>query len=169
MTALVQSLASYREFHRDHRNVFTHALGIPMIVLSVEVLLSRPVWDVSGMVLTPAIVANILAALWYLRLDLKFGALMSVLLAVFAIAGHHIAQVSDLTWLGGGVGLFVIGWLFQFVGHHYEGRKPAFVDDIRSLLVGPLFMVAEGLFALGLCQELRRKVEQGPAQAPLRS
>ena len=169
MTGLVQSLASYREFHRDHRNVLTHALGIPMIVLSVEVLLSRPVWDLSGMVLTPAIAANVLAALWYLRLDLKFGLLMTALLAVFAFVGHQIAQISDLAWLGGGVALFVIGWLFQFVGHHYEGRKPAFVDDIRSLLVGPLFMVAEGLFALGLCQDLRDKVDQGPTQTPLRS
>lgn len=169
MTGLVQSLASYREFHRDHRNVLTHALGIPMIVLSVEVLLSRPVWDLSGMVMTPAIAANVLAALWYLRLDLKFGLLMTALLAVFAFVGHQIAQVSDLAWLGGGVALFVIGWLFQFVGHHYEGRKPAFVDDIRSLLVGPLFMVAEGLFALGLCQDLRHKVEQGPTEKPLRS
>ncbi|WP_100261080.1 Mpo1 family 2-hydroxy fatty acid dioxygenase [Qipengyuania seohaensis] len=169
MTGLVQSLASYREFHRDHRNVLTHALGIPMIVLSVEVLLARPVWEFSGIVLTPAIAANVLAALWYLRLDLKFGLLMTALLAVFAFVGHQIAQISDLAWLGGGVALFVIGWLFQFVGHHYEGRKPAFVDDIRSLLVGPLFMVAEGLFALGLCQDLRNKVEQGATQTPLRS
>ncbi len=28
--------------------------------------------------------------------------------------------------------MFVIGWAIQFVGHHYEGRKPAFVDDVTG-------------------------------------
>src|SRR3546814_9523920 len=35
-------------------------------------------------------------------------------------------------WLGSGLGMFVLGWVIQFVGHYYEGRKPAFVDDLRS-------------------------------------
>ncbi|MBX7527047.1 DUF962 domain-containing protein [Qipengyuania vesicularis] len=169
MNRLVQSLANYREFHRDHRNVLTHAVGIPMIVLSVEVLLARPVWEVGGLTLTPAVFMNALAALWYLRLDLKFGLLMAAFLALFAVAGHQIAQVSTFAWLGGGIGLFVVGWFFQFVGHHYEGRKPAFIDDIRSLLVGPLFMVAEGLFALGLAPDLQRQVEQGTSDTPIKN
>jgi len=37
--------------------------------------------------------------------------------------------------------------MIQFVGHWYEGRKPAFVDDIIGLLVGPMFVVAEALFS----------------------
>ena len=157
--ALVQALAAYRAYHRDHRNVWTHALGIPMIVLAVEVLLSRPVWVLGGAVLTPAVIGSVLAGLWYLRLDLKLGLLMSALLALACWLGFQIAQVSMAAWLGGGTGLFVVGWAFQFLGHHYEGRKPAFVDDMRSLLVGPLFVVCEGLFALGLMPDLRRRVE----------
>jgi uncharacterized membrane protein YGL010W len=53
----------------------------------------------------------------------------------------------------------VVGWAFQLRGHHYEGRKPAFVDDLRSFLVGPLFIVMEGLFALGMLKGLRHDVE----------
>ena len=49
--------------------------------------------------------------------------------------------------------------LFQFIGHFWEGRKPAFVDDISGLIVGPLFVVAEALFGLGLLPALRAKVE----------
>jgi uncharacterized membrane protein YGL010W len=49
-----------------------------------------------------------------------------------------------------GVAMFVVGWAIQFVGHHYEGRKPAFVDDVTGLIVGPLFVVAELAFMLGL-------------------
>lgn len=159
MSRLAQSLAAYRAYHRDHRNVLTHAAGIPLIVLALEVLLSRPALPIAGMALTPAIVATALAAVWYLRLDLKLGLLMTALLALLLGTGSQIAQISTTAWLGGGIGLFVVGWALQFLGHHYEGRKPAFVDDLRSFLVGPLFMVVEGLFALGLLGDLKRQVE----------
>ena len=140
-------------------NVLTHALGIPLIVLALEVLLARPALPLAGVALTPAIVASAAAAVWYLWLDLKMGLLMTGLLALFVAVGSQIAQLSTGAWLGLGLGLFLVGWVLQFLGHHYEGRKPAFVDDVRSFLVGPLFMVAEGLFALGLLGDLRRQVE----------
>src|SRR5690349_8615277 len=38
-----------------------------------------------------------------------------------------------------GVGLFSVGWTFQFAGHAFEGKKPSFVDDKRSLLIGALW------------------------------
>jgi len=34
------------------------------------------------------------------------------------------------------VGLFVIGWVFQFVGHAFEGKPPEFFKDWRFLFVG---------------------------------
>ena len=62
-------------------------------------------------------------------------------------------------WLGAGLGLSAVGWVIQFVGHYYEGKKPAFVDDVAGFLVGPLFIVAETAFALGLRPELRETIE----------
>ncbi|RJY08814.1 DUF962 domain-containing protein [Aurantiacibacter aquimixticola] len=161
MSDIARTLADYGEYHRDHRNVLTHAAGVPMIVLALEVLMARPAFAMPllGIEATPALIVSALAAFWYLQLDFKMGLLMTVLLAIFYAVGRQIAEVSTLAWLGGGVALFVVGWLFQFVGHHYEGRKPAFLDDLRSFLVGPLFMVAEGLFALGLAPGLRREVK----------
>ncbi len=35
--------------------------------------------------------------------------------------------------------MFSTGWTFQFVGHFFEGKKPAFVDDKRNLVVGLLW------------------------------
>jgi uncharacterized membrane protein YGL010W len=32
--------------------------------------------------------------------------------------------------------LFVVGWVFQFVGHAFEGKPPEFFKDWRFLLVG---------------------------------
>ena len=49
--------------------------------------------------------------------------------------------------------------MIQFVGHHYEGRKPAFVDDVTGLIVGPLFVVVELAFLLGMRHELKEQIE----------
>ena len=38
--------------------------------------------------------------------------------------------------------VFVLGWIGQFVGHKIEGKKPSFFDDLRYLLIGPLFVLA---------------------------
>lgn len=32
--------------------------------------------------------------------------------------------------------LFVVGWIFQFVGHYYEKKPPEFLSDWRFLFVG---------------------------------
>ena len=159
MSAIARTLAKYGEYHRDHRNVLTHAVGVPLIVLALQVLLARPALDLGAFVVTPALVFSVVSAIWYLRLDITMGLVMTVLLAIFYALGAQIAAISTLAWLGGGVALFAVGWAFQFLGHHYEGRKPAFIDDVKSLLVGPLFMTVEGLWALGLAQGLKREVE----------
>ena len=161
MTALAKALAAYRAYHRDPRNVATHAIGIPMIVLAVEVLLSRPVWTSEWGTLTPAVVATALAAFYYLRLDKVLGAAMALVLIAMARLGTEIAQLDTRIWLATGLGAFVVGWIFQLVGHKFERRKPAFVDDLRSLLIGPLFVLAEAAFALGLCKDLQREIEAG--------
>jgi uncharacterized membrane protein YGL010W len=65
------------------------------------------------------------------------------------------------------LGLFFVGWVIQFIGHYFEGKKPAFVDDLVGLLVGPLFVVAEVAFALGLRAELEQSItaEAGPLRS----
>ncbi|MBH5322342.1 Mpo1 family 2-hydroxy fatty acid dioxygenase [Aurantiacibacter sediminis] len=165
---LAETLANYGEYHRDHRNVLTHAVGVPMIVLALDVLLARPGFAIPGLGVdaTPALLLNLFAAVWYLQLDTRYGLLMTVLLAIFYAVGAQIAAISTLAWIGGGIGLFAVGWAFQFLGHHWEGRKPAFVDDLRGLLHGPLFMTVEALWALGLAKGLKRDVEELMAPQP---
>ena len=34
------------------------------------------------------------------------------------------------------LGLFLIGWVFQFIGHAFEGKRPEFLNDWRFLFVG---------------------------------
>jgi len=40
-----------------------------------------------------------------------------------------------------GVGLFIVGWIFQFIGHVFEGNKPAFFKNPIYLIIGPLWWI----------------------------
>ena len=167
MKTLTDQLANYAAYHRDPRNIASHFIGIPMIVLAVAVLLSRPVLgNVGILALTPALAVTALTALYYLRLDWRFGLLMAVLLELNLLAAQWIATLPTGTWLAAGIGLFAVGWFIQFVGHYYEGKKPAFVDDIMGLIIGPLFVAAEVVFALGLRSEVLKAIEErvGPVR-----
>jgi uncharacterized membrane protein YGL010W len=157
--SLVAHLSTYAAYHRDPRNIATHFVGIPMIVLAVATLLSRPALEFGGMPLSAASVVSLATAAWYLRLNTGLGALMALLLLLANAFGAWIAAMPTATWLAVGVGSFVVGWVFQFVGHYWEGRKPAFVDDLSGLIVGPLFVTTEALFMLGLLTPLREAIE----------
>jgi uncharacterized membrane protein YGL010W len=157
MKSLVDHLSQYAAYHRDPRNIASHFIGIPLIVVAVAVLLSRPQW-VGGWV-SPAVPVALASALFYLRLEVRLGVLMTVLLGLCVWAGQVLAQQSTLVWLASGIGMFVVGWAIQFVGHHYEGRKPAFVDDVTGLIVGPLFVVVELAFLLRLRHDLKEQIE----------
>ncbi|RSV30789.1 Mpo1-like protein [Sphingomonas sp. ABOLH] len=160
MSRLVRQLSAYAEYHRNGHNVATHMVGIPLILFAIAVLLSRPAIALGeGLVVTPMMIVAAVAAAGYLRLDLMFGAVLAAFLALITWAGSGVAAWSTGAWLAVGLGNFVVGWTLQFVGHYFEGRKPAFVDDLSSLFVGPLFVVAEAAFMLGLRQPVRRAME----------
>jgi len=159
MRTLSDHLSNYAAYHQDGRNIATHFVGIPAIVLAVAVLLSRPVLAMFGdMAVTPALILLAVVTVFYLRLDVAFGVVMFALIGVCVWAGSQVATHSTAAWLSVGIGLFVVGWIIQFVGHYYEGRKPAFVDDLVGLVIGPLFLVAETAFAMGLRAKLRDEV-----------
>jgi uncharacterized membrane protein YGL010W len=159
MKSLVDHLSQYAAYHRDPRNIASHFIGIPLIVVAVAVLLSRPEWPVAGLWVSPAVLLALASAWFYLRLEVRLGVLMTVLLGLSVWLGHVLAQHRMFVWLGSGIGMFVVGWAIQFIGHHYEGRKPAFVDDVSGLIVGPLFVVAEVAFMLGLRHDLKEQIE----------
>ncbi|MFO0676529.1 MAG: Mpo1-like protein [Polyangiaceae bacterium] len=162
MTSITTHLSNYATYHRDRRNIATHFVGIPMIVVGVEAMLARVAVPVAGAFpFSLALVASIAAAVFYVALDRRFGLAMIALLGAAFALGTALAAGSLGTWLVGGVGLFAVGWVIQFVGHAFEGRKPAFADDLVGLLVGPLFVTAEVAFLLGLRPELEREIVHG--------
>jgi uncharacterized membrane protein YGL010W len=167
MKSLTEQLAQYAQYHRDQRNVWTHFAGIPIIVVSLATLFSRgalmslplaPLGVTGHWDLTVATLVSTLMSLFYLRLDMRYGVVMAALLLLACVTGQSLAAGSFEQWITVGMGLFVIGWVLQFVGHYFEGRKPAFVDDAIGFAVGPLFVVAELGFLLGLRRDVHDAV-----------
>jgi uncharacterized membrane protein YGL010W len=165
----VDLLAQYAEYHRDQRNIQTHFVGVPMIVFAVGVLLSVPAVQIGGLVVTPAWLAFALSAVWYLTRG-HLGAGLAVTLGVGGLVAlaHRVPAGSTVAWLTWGLGFFFVGWLIQFVGHYYEGRKPAFAADLVGLLVGPMFVAMELLALAGLFRGLMAEIERRAGPTHLR-
>ena len=85
-----------------------------------------------------ALLASILALYYYYKLSRPFAAGM---LTILAIMLGLLLLMPALTILPVSLALFVLAWIGQFIGHQIEGKKPSFLDDVRFLLVGPLFVL----------------------------
>ena len=158
MTRLDSYLAKYAAYHRDPRNIATHFVGIPMIVFSLFVILQKPSFELAGVLLSPALLVFIASTVFYFKLSFSYGLAMAVLHGALLVLATPFAQASIGVWLAAGVGVFFVGWVIQFIGHYFEGRKPAFVDDMSGLIIGPLFVVAEFGFLLGLGKQHEQQV-----------
>ena len=169
MRGATDLLVQYATYHRDRRNIASHFVGVPMIVFALGVLLAKPAFALAGWGLTPAWVVFAAAAAWYLtRGNLQLGLAVTAVVGVLVALAQRFGDSGMGTWLGCGIGALALGWLIQFIGHWYEGRKPAFVDDASGLLVGPMFVVAEGLFSFGWGKQLLAEIERRAGPTVLR-
>ena len=169
MRATVDLLSQYAEYHRDRRNIVSHFVGVPMIVFAIGVLLAHPAFVVRGLTLSPAWLVFGLTVAWYLtRGNFVLGLAVSAGVGVLLLLAHQVAYGGLGAWLAWGLGMFTLGWLIQFAGHWYEGKKPAFVDDVIGLLIGPMFITAELLFMLGWNRPLLAEIERRAGPTMLR-
>ena len=163
-------MVQYAHYHRDRRNIATHLVGVPLIFMAIGIMLTQPLWTLGNLWLTPAWLAWGLTSLWYLtRGHLLLGLATTVVNGLLMVLAHLLAPMAAPWGLAAwqlGLALFVVGWIIQFVGHYWEGRKPAFVDDIVGLLVGPMFVVGEVLMAVGLLGQMRMAIDRqaGPSR-----
>lgn len=165
----LELLVAYARYHRDQRNISTHLVGVPLILFAIAVLLSRAGLQVGLWSTTAAWLAFAALALWTLsRGEFVLGLATTLFVGALFWAAHGLADMAYMSWLALGLSLFVLGWIIQFVGHYYEGRKPAFADDLVGLLVGPMFVVLELLVMAGICRPLLARVEAAAGPTMLR-
>jgi len=160
MQTLEQQMSFYAAYHQDARNKATHFAGVPMIIFGLFIALGWARLEVGGVTLTAAMLLAAVVLAWYFLLDVPLALAMLVVNAGLL----YLADLVSVQPLGTGIVYFLVffggGWVIQLVGHVFEGRKPALVDNFLQIFVAPIFLAAEVFFALGYKPGLRAAVQK---------
>ena len=159
----LRQLASYASVHRDWRNKATHFVGISVIVFSLLLILSLWRFVAGGHDWPMSLPVAAVAILAWMALDLGIGIVMAVVMAPAWYAAEALAGAlgsPSAVWTAFTV-LFVGGWIRQFLGHHYEGKRPALLDNIFQGFIGPMFPVAETMVVMGHRRDLADAMGEG--------
>ena len=152
MRRVDQLLDQYSMDHQNPTNQWIHVICVPAIVWSVTALL----WciPVPYHYLNPGFWGALMMFLawvyyWRLSKSLAIG-----LLLAFTAAGFlnrwilYKWGIYDLFYLA--IGVFVVAWIGQFIGHKIEGKRPSFFTDLVYLLVGPMWTLRKLYYRLGI-------------------
>lgn len=127
--------SDYQEHHQTAGNRACHMVGIPLIMIGLLGLLSIKVLTLGGW----AIPASVLLVMVIGAIDIWLDARLGLLMLVIALAICYAVRL--LPWEVS-LAIFLIGWVFQFIGHGaYEKRSPAFYRNLAHLMVGPLWVL----------------------------
>ena len=154
MRSMQDWLDSYGNDHRNRTNQILHWWCVPPIVWSVIALLwTIPVPSTLARPGAWAVAAMVLAFYWYWKHSRPLAAALLVAFALLGLLTNLLsgllgpAALRDLA-----IGVFVVAWIGQFIGHRFEGRRPSFFTDLSYLLIGPAWLMAKLLRRLGLKQ-----------------
>ncbi len=156
----VEQMAMYTSYHRDGRNKATHYVGVPAIAVSLLLPMALvPLFAVGGHGVTLAAAFALAVMVFWVVMDPPFGLATSLAFVPAVILAEWLpGQGVGVVWTLFGI-LFVGGWIIQLVGHVFEGRKPALMDNLLQIFIAPVFLLSEVAFALGLRPGLARAVE----------
>lgn len=159
MKSLAEQVASYGSYHSDPRTKLTHFFGVPMVTLALFTFLAWFRFTHLEFPVTVATLFFLSVSIYYVILDRMVGALTFCLFLPLLVLAHFIAAapfVKSIAWF---LGLFIVGWIIQLLGHYFEGKRPAFMDNLSHVLNAPLFLTCEVLFKLNKRPDLRKKAE----------
>ena len=160
MKSAEEQLSTYKSVHLSKKNIVTHFVGVPAIIWSLGLLLSLYSWPVSlfgiDLAITPAEIFFVGSLIYYFLLHWRLAIGLVFFIVPVIYTNNIVAQHADALWIA--IGVFVVAWIIQFIGHHYEKAKPAFIDDLNQLMIGPFFLMAEVYFMLGLEKKLEASI-----------
>jgi uncharacterized membrane protein YGL010W len=83
----------------------------------------------------------VLVLVYYLSISVP----LAMGMLFFSVICLAVANFLNLTFPGMlwmiSLGIFVIAWIIQFIGHEVEGKKPSFLKDIQFLMIGPAWLM----------------------------
>ena len=134
-----QLLNEYAESHQHKTNKLIHYICVPLIFWSISAML----WVVKiPYAENLAVVMTALISLYYLAKDLVI-AIEMIIFSILCLALNAYLEKVGIPLLISAVIVFIIAWIFQFIGHNIEGKKPSFFKDLQFLLVGPAWIIQQ--------------------------
>lgn len=139
MNSLEAYLEEYNKSHQSQKNIYIHKFSVPIIMFSIlGILKALPVPET-----------------WPLWLDWSIFFIFGILIfyasfkcfkLFFVMFLFIFSQVLVLEYLRPrffliSLFLFIIAWIFQFIGHKIEGKKPSFFTNLIFLLIGPVWVI----------------------------
>lgn len=160
MKTLEEHMSFYLRYHRHPKNKLTHFFGVPLIMFSLFVLLGLVKIPLGEVSITAASMLAIVVLAYYFYLDAVLAVAMTLFTAVLLIAANRVCAMGTTTALIVFALTFVGGWILQLIGHAFEGKRPALVDNFFQVFIAPIFLMAEVFFALGYKRDVAERVEQ---------
>jgi uncharacterized membrane protein YGL010W len=136
MADIQELFADYASYHRTSGNKVFHRLGIPMIMFSLIGMLTQvPLFDAGTVRFDAAMLLIAASTAYYFVIEWRLAMAMLVVSIIFYFVGGMIPF-----WIN--LALFILGWIFQGIGHSvYEKKAPAFLRNFVHLLIGPLWIL----------------------------
>lgn len=147
--------AEYSESHRNSTNKLLHWICVPLIFWSIlgfiSLIPSKSIGFIYiGEISYVSFAAIALVTIFYLRLSFIISLIMFILMIIMESFAYGInIRFKENSWIVY-LSVFVVTWIFQFVGHKIEGKKPSFMKDLQFLLVGPIWLLSFILKKLGI-------------------
>lgn len=139
-------LTLYGRDHQNPTNKLIHWFCVPVILFTVfGLLMSIPFPVIANGWINVATIVFIAALAFYFRLSFPIFAGMAfigflMLAANRLLATDVLPQIGLNLWQFSAI-VFIIAWIFQFIGHKVEGQKPSFLEDMQFLLIGPIWLL----------------------------
>lgn len=154
MRSMQDWIDSYSADHRHPINQVLHWFCVPLIMWAVIALLWS--FPVPLRFLRPgawAVLAMVLAFYWYWpRSHRLAGGLLLVFALLALLTNVLFLQLGAVPLRYLAMGVFVVAWIGQFIGHQLEGCKPSFLTDLSCLLIGPAWLMVKLFRKLGFKQ-----------------
>ncbi len=134
-----QWIRDYGVSHQNPTNKKIHWLCVPIIMFTLLGLLSMVKFF--GINLAYGLIA--IALIFYIRLSITISIGMFLISAIQLGSIYYLEQILLFpTLLYIYIGVFIVAWIGQFIGHKIEGQKPSFFEDLQFLLIGPAWLLS---------------------------
>jgi uncharacterized membrane protein YGL010W len=155
MRKIDQLFAEYAASHQNSTNKAIHWICVPLIfwtIIGFISLIPAPHFCAIyfGCISIASLIAITLVTVFYFRLSWRIGLIMifgMLLMEHFAYAVN--IDFKEKSWIVY-ISVFIITWIFQFIGHKIEGKKPSFLKDLQFLLIGPIWLLHFVLKKIGM-------------------